>query len=63
MGPSSLPRRGCCSPRRTTSPRRATSPRRMKATPRQRKAIPRQAYDCSRPVFMACLGLVSWPGL
>ena len=50
MGHFGPPRRGCCLPRRTTSPR-------------GRKATPRRAYDYLRPVFMACLGYVSWIGL
>ena len=31
--------------------------------PRRRKAMLRRACDCLRPVFMACYGLVPWPGL
>ena len=50
MGHSGPPRRGCCSPRRTTSPRR-------------RRATPRQAQDLKQWYVMSCLGPVSWLGL
>ena len=50
MGHSGPPRRGYCSPRRTTSPR-------------QRKATPKRACDYLRLVFMACSGSVLWSDL